>query len=72
MQNKPLTKDVMLDTMDQAAIEELFKEGMAQMINAAGAIVQINEGEPKIFSVIGFISANLPEAVKSCYEPKKQ
>lgn len=69
MQNKPLTKDVMLDTMDKAAIEELFKEGLAQVINAAGALVQIQDGgtSPNMFAVSGLISMNLPKAIESAY-----
>ncbi len=69
-QNKPLTKDVMLDTMNLAQIEELYKEGIAQAINAAGAIVQTQDGEAKFFNVLGFMSANLPGHIQSCFTPK--
>lgn len=69
MQNKPLTKDVMLDTMDAAEIERLYKEGMAQAINAAGALVQLKDGEAKFFNVMGFMAANLPGHIQSCFTP---
>lgn len=69
-QNKPLTKDVMLDIMNLAQIEELYKEGIAQAINAAGAIVQTQDGEAKFFNVLGFMSANLPGHIQSCFAPK--
>lgn len=67
--NKPLTKDVMLDTMDLAEIEEQYKQGIALAINAAGAIVEAKDGKAKYFNVLGFISANLPGHVQSCFSP---
>lgn len=68
MQNKPLTKDIMLDTMDEAAIMQVLKESLEQAISAAGAIVQIKEGKPSMFAVAGFISMNLPQGIASAYE----
>jgi len=69
MQNKPLTKDVMLDTLDKAAIEQQFKEGLEQAINAAGALVQLKDGgNPNMFAVAGLIFMNLPQGIQSAYE----
>jgi len=70
MNNKPLTKDVLLDTMSLEEIEAHYKEAMATVINCAGAIVQSKEGgtSPNMFAVAGFITMNLPANVASCYQ----
>ncbi len=68
--SKPLSKDVMLDTMSMEEIEATYKDAMATVINCAGAIVQSKDGgtSPNMFAVMGFLSMNLPGHVQSCYQ----
>ena len=70
MQNKPLDKDAMLDTMSIEEIHKVYADAMSTVISAAGAIVQSKDGgeSPNMFAVAGFILMNLPEQVAPCYK----
>lgn len=75
MQNKPTDMQTMVDTMCVADIEKVQKEAMSQLISATGAIMKLKNQErqvvaadPSPFEVLGWISANLPAPVFSCYK----
>ena len=73
MQNKPTDMQTMVDTMCAADIEKVQKEAMSQLISATGAMIKLKKqergesGDPSPFEVLGFIAANLPNPVMSCY-----
>lgn len=74
MQNKPTDMQTMVDTMPAEDIDLLAKDSMSQLISATGAMIKLKkmergeEGDPSPFEVLGWISANLPEPVFSCYK----
>ena len=75
MQNKPTDMQTMVDTMTAEDIEKLQKEAKSQLISATGAMIKVknmqkNESlaDPSPFEVLGWIAANLPEPVFSCYK----
>lgn len=74
MKNKPTDMQTMVDTMTLEDIEKLQKEAMSQLISSTGAMIKVtnmqkdeSQKDPTPFEVLGWISANLPEPVFSCY-----
>lgn len=73
MQNKPTDMQTMVDTMSAAEIDKLQKDAMSQLISATGAMMKLKKQErgdnsdPSPFEVLGWIAANLPDPVMSCY-----
>lgn len=76
MQNKPTDMQTMVDTMAAEDIEVLQKEAMSQLISTTGAVMKLKKiergdnSDPSPFEVLGWISANLPQPVFSCYQSK--
>lgn len=75
MQNKPTDMQTMVDTMTLEEVDKLQKEALSQLISATGAMMklknqqrQVVAADPSPFEVLGWITANLPEPVFSCYK----
>jgi len=75
MQNKPTDMQTMVDTLSLEEIEQIQKEAMSQLISSTGAMIKVKNQlkdesikDPSPFEVLGFITANLPEPVFSCYK----
>lgn len=74
MQNKPTDMQTMVDTLTPCEIEDIQKEAMSQLISSTGAMIKLKNAEkginadPSPFEVLGFIAANLPAPVMSCYK----
>lgn len=75
MQNKPTDMQTMVDTMTLEEIDTLQKEAMSQLISTTGAMIKVkniqkneSQADPSPFEVLGWITANLPEPVFSCYK----
>lgn len=73
MENKPTDMQTMVDTMAPAEIDNVVKDSMAQLISATGAMLTVQRqekgigGHPTPFEVLGWLAANLPKPVFSCY-----